>query len=150
MKTVVLGLSLTLIAAHATAAEYAWVRSGKSVAIAMDIGTIRRTGDYARALVLMTPPLPNPTEIRSLAVFSEYDCGERRSRDLTSTAFDGSLQIVMTWGEKPWGYVTPGTAGESLLNMACSPGTIDPKSVSKDVGRETFQNRAQEILNRTK
>ncbi|MBX3429706.1 MAG: hypothetical protein KF779_09000 [Hyphomonadaceae bacterium] len=61
------------------------------------------------------------SEVASFRYFQEYDCSQRRMRDLQSTiTYRDPSRGMRTTGETNWQYAIPGTSGEGVLNFVCA------------------------------
>lgn len=60
----------------------------------------------------------------SLKIQRQYDCKQERSRMLAQSLFGGNMakgDVIYESTEGTWMPVGPGTIGQSLLGLACSP-----------------------------
>ena len=126
-------LSLLFVAGNATAQ---WTRHGgvEGAAFYVDLTAVEKSGNTARMWSLRDfdqPQSKGPIIYSSRVVLTEYDCVDRRSRDLQSSTFTGKMRTGEVTYTSPtsteWQYVEPGSAGEELLKVACKSTGKRPK-----------------------
>lgn len=89
----------------------------------IDANRVQGTGSVRRAWVwgFFEEVQPRPDDITRMQKLEEYDCAQRRSRSLQSTAyFRDARSVPETIAEtEQWSYVTPETSGEWMLDFVC-------------------------------
>jgi len=88
-----------------------------------DIGTIQRKANIVRVWEKTEYFSTGETESRSVRIFREYDCEERKSRNLSLEAFSGTnltgKNIAQSSKPSDWSFIPPNTVASARLNFAC-------------------------------
>lgn len=119
-------LVVGLVAVTSTAYAAEWVQvaeNSNGSTFSVEPSTLVRNGNIRRVWVLTSYGSTKSNGTRSYKSLSEFDCRERRSRDLATVYYDGvagSGNSKSTSGIEAWDYVVPGTAYETLANYVCA------------------------------
>jgi len=116
MRTFTLALAMTLgVCGTAAASPYVMVDASPVVALMIDQGTLRRSGDQVDVDVLVVPKSGLP-QIASFRLVCSARTWQQRSR--RTVAADLTLSPVTPVAGQP-GVVSDGSVGAALLEKAC-------------------------------
>lgn len=87
-------------------------------------GTVAQVGPYKRAWVGIFSPKPTQGSEKFytpiIKIMFEWDCAEKRHRELASVAFDGGLSVVEHSNErKEWAFLPPGSIYGGMSAYMC-------------------------------
>lgn len=129
---------LTVMSGSAMA-EWVKVDIGENNNGYADLATIRKNGDMVKMWILFdfkTVQKPGAKPFMSIKRQEEYDCKEEQSRTLFSSHYSKNMaygETVYTFSEPDkWTPVSPGSVGESFLQIACEKVEVSKKEVAKE------------------
>ena len=104
--------------------EWVKVSENSEIVFYLDKATIRKDGDFRRAWVMQDLKTRDTDGELSRRILDEYDCKNERWRILSiSTHSQGMAKgdiLVSSSYSGGWNEITPETAAETKLKMACS------------------------------
>ena len=107
-------------------AQWIFVLEANETEIYIDTKTISQTNQLKRAWFKLEYSLNSDmskSEVRSSRVYREFDCREKRVRNLSLTTFTQSnLSGVSKSSDKvgDWSFIAPNTNAELLLEVVCN------------------------------
>lgn len=89
-----------------------------------DINTIQRKANIVRVWEKTEYSTNGETESRSVRIYREYDCEEKKLRNLSLEAFSGTnltgKNIAQSSKPSDWSFIPPNTVASARLNFACN------------------------------
>lgn len=86
-------------------------------------------GPYRRCWIRYELFFPSPTEFLSFVVLKDYDCAQRRTREVQSSTYSHHQGRGNSGETRPgymvWKFEVPDTNGELMLNAVCREATLN-------------------------
>lgn len=108
-----------------TAAWAEWVKIDENASfnVYVEPPTIKRIGSARRVWVIYDLKAPHG-QTRSLRVFEEFDCNERRSRVISNSGHSGQMakggMLFSNDSPSKWADIAPDSPSEVRLKIVCS------------------------------
>jgi len=132
MRSLIIGA--VLIATPVSAAPFYLGYADEAALKAIDLGTIRRSGDTATVWITLFFPKPlnfAGQSSQEMMVQVRYDCAAATEQNIYATVYkpDGTVlrSMVPPGGASP---VVPGSIGEGSFNAVCDPKSRKPERMT--------------------
>ncbi len=103
----------------ALATDWVLIGSTSDFARHVDSSSVMQVGSFKRAWV-RTDALKSSYEYQRMLHLNDYDCEERRYRNLQITGYRSNGESVTEPGNRSWSYPAPTSIAEAEINYVCS------------------------------
>lgn len=105
-------------------ADWTKVNSDSVATDYIDVESVRKT-DYGVSMWIRSDfkepaLLPSGKSYSSILNLTEYDCSNRRYRNLATNTYNGKVPVTLDNNVGEWKYTTPDSYGAEIAKRACS------------------------------